>query len=151
MELWSKGLGRRVLSMALGERTATARSADTVVVDGVMHAPTYWEYNVMIDGEDVVDFLGVLEHPDAVRFVTRDPAFGRIVRIAAANAGRFLVNTVRAIPARDLDTDVTVPKQWGGRGYDPDDGDDDAALVSAGSTGSGSTGSGSAGSDDAGS
>ena len=37
MELWSKGLGSRVLSLRLGEREALLEKDPDLVIEGVMH------------------------------------------------------------------------------------------------------------------
>ena len=48
MELWSKGLGNRVLSLRLGERQALVKKNRDLVIEGVMHAPVYWDYTVSL-------------------------------------------------------------------------------------------------------
>lgn len=122
MELWSKGLGRRVLSMALGERTNTTRTPTSVAVEGVMHAPTYWEYAVVLDGQDVVEFLAVLSHPDAVRFLAGQGRATSFLRTATGNAALFLVNTAKAaLSRRPAVAPAAAPKEWSGMGYVPDD------------------------------
>lgn len=135
MELWSKGLGRRVLSMSLGERTGVARTPAEVSVDGIMHAPTYWEYSVLLDGDDIVDFLGVLEEPDALRFVARDKSFGRLLTTAGVNAARFLGNTALVAMGRaPADDEVIVEaREWGGMGYVPEGDEEEEGVDSGGS------------------
>jgi len=95
MDLWSKGLGRRVLSMTLGERDLLADSGGYLVIEGVMHAPTYWDFQVTLEEDDVVEFLELLKHPDALRFLVTDPARGRIFGTAATSAVIFLWRTLR--------------------------------------------------------
>lgn len=108
MDLWSKGLGRRVLSLSLSERESLTTDSQEFFISGVMHAPTYWDYRVTLDREDVTDFLALLQRPDTVRFVAVDPERGRILRTALSSATVFAVRTLgllvrRPRPAKSQD------------------------------------------------
>lgn len=95
MDLWSKGLGKRVLSLSLGERGGSGVREDRLVIEGVMHAPVYWDYEVGLHEGDVVDFLTMLQKPDAVRFVATSPQRWRILGTAATSAAIFAARTLR--------------------------------------------------------
>jgi hypothetical protein len=95
MDLWSKGLGRRVLSMTLGERETLAVTEGYLVMEGIMHAPTYWDYQVSLEEDDIVEFLELLQKPDSLRFLATNEGRGRIYRTAAVSAVIFLWRTVR--------------------------------------------------------
>jgi hypothetical protein len=95
MDLWSKGLGRRVLSLTLGERELLAEKDDYLVIEGVMHAPTYWDYQVSLEEDDIVEFLELLQKPDSLRFLATTEGKGEIYRTAAISALVFLWRTVR--------------------------------------------------------
>jgi hypothetical protein len=95
MDLWSKGLGKRVLSLALRERDSVLIADDELVIEGVMHAPTYWDYAVTLDRRDVTDFLGLLQEPEAVRFVFEDESRNDILKAALFSAVLFGARTLR--------------------------------------------------------
>jgi hypothetical protein len=95
MDLWSKGLGKRVLSLALVERDSMVIADDELVIEGVMHAPTYWDYAVTLDRRDVTDFLGLLQEPETVRFVFEDESRNDILKTALFSAVLFGVRTLR--------------------------------------------------------
>ena len=95
MELWSKGLGSRVLSLRLGERQALVERDRDLVIEGVMHAPVYWDYTVSLGDVDVVDFLELLKKPESVKFLVRSRSRGTILRTALSSALVFLVRMVR--------------------------------------------------------
>ena len=95
MDLWSKGLGRRVLSMTLGEREVLAEIDGYLVMEGIMHAPTYWDYQVSLEEADIVEFLEMLQKPDSLRFLATNEGRGHIYRTAAVSALIFLWRTMR--------------------------------------------------------
>jgi hypothetical protein len=97
MELWSKGLGNRVLSLRLGERQALVEKNRDLVVEGVMHAPVYWDYTVSLGEVDVVDFLELLKKPESVKFLVRSRSRGTILRTALSSSLVFLARMVRLL------------------------------------------------------
>ncbi|MCE7883333.1 MAG: hypothetical protein DYH08_05610 [Actinobacteria bacterium ATB1] len=97
MELWSKGLGRRVLSMSLGERDGAGREGGNLHITGIMHAPVYWDYRVALEESDVVDFLTMLQKPESVRFLATSDKKGRILGTAAVSVLVFFGRTVRRL------------------------------------------------------
>ena len=97
MELWSKGLGTRVLSLRLGERKALTEKSRDLVIEGVMHAPVYWDYTVSLGEVDVVDFLELLKKPESVKFLVRSRSRGTLLRTALSSGLIFLVRMVRLL------------------------------------------------------
>ncbi|MEZ5171273.1 MAG: hypothetical protein R3A49_11070 [Acidimicrobiia bacterium] len=94
MDLWSKGLGKRVLSLALAERESSAIRDDALVIEGVMHAPTFWDYEVTLDRRDITEFLGLLQRPETVRFVIEDEHRRQILGTALVSALIFAGRTL---------------------------------------------------------
>lgn len=125
MELWSKGLGKRVLGLGLGERTSVAEIDDQLAIGGTMHAPTYWDYSVDLDGGDVVEFIGLLENPETVRFLANDKSLPRFLRTALAGSAVFLARTVQMAlsgPSETANGDVIDDSDWPEEGEIDDDG-----------------------------
>jgi hypothetical protein len=109
MDLWSKGLGRRVLSLSLDERDALETRGSDFVISGVMHAPTFWDYEVTLDRQDVVDFLDLLQRPDVVRFVAVDEQRTPILRTAISSAAVFAVRTLGLLVRRPRPATDAIP------------------------------------------
>jgi hypothetical protein len=97
MELWSKGLGKRVLSLRLRERERVTEKDGVFVIEGVMHAPVFWDYTVSLGEADVVDFLELLKKPESVKFLVRSRGRGTILWTALSSALIFLVRTLRLL------------------------------------------------------
>ncbi len=95
MDLWSKGLGKRVLSLALAERDSMEIADDELVIRGVMHAPTFWDYAVTLDRRDVTEFLELLQEPESVRFVFEDRHRNDFLKAALSGAVVFAARTLR--------------------------------------------------------
>ncbi len=72
MEFWSKGLGKRRISLELGSGE-TQLSEEAVCVKGNMDAPVSWEYVMLLDEVDFVDFFALLQEPALAEFVHRSP------------------------------------------------------------------------------
>lgn len=109
MELWSKGLGKRVLSLSLAEHESVTARDGLLSVDGVMKAPTYWDYAVTLDEEDLVEFLGLLQQREALRFLSADGRSRAFMRAAIPSVVVFAARTVsllvRGVFTRDRATD----------------------------------------------
>lgn len=97
MDLWSKGLGKRVLSLSLAEHDSVTEREGLLSIDGVMHAPTYWDYAVTLDEDDIVEFLGLLQQREALRFVATDGRGRAFMRAAIPSAVVFIARTVRLL------------------------------------------------------
>ncbi len=126
MDLWSKGLGKRVLSLALSEHESIDIVDDELVIEGVMHAPTYWDYAVTLDRQDITEFLDLLQRPESVRFVFEDENRNHVLKIALTSALAFATQTLRMLvvgpptsePATsrtgDFTTEDFTPEDGGG-------------------------------------
>ena len=111
MALWSKGLGRLVLTMRLSERETMQPEAGELVMRGTMGEPTYWNWAVNLGEEDVLDFLVLLRQPAVVGYMIRSPQPGRLLRTALAGAALFLGHTLLLFLglARRADDDTAAP------------------------------------------
>jgi len=125
MILWSKGLGRLVLSMRLSERSGMGVRDGHIVIDGTMGAPTFWDYAVNLGEDDVVDFIGLLSQPMPVRLLVKTPKRMSILAAALVGIGCFVRRTLfRFLGGRGADSaanlSVTVKaaqlKKEGGEG-----------------------------------
>lgn len=60
MDLWSKGLGKRVLSMDWAQYEGIDIEGDSLVVKGVLGAPVFWNYTVTLTEQDYIDFFRLI-------------------------------------------------------------------------------------------
>jgi hypothetical protein len=95
MDLWSKGLGRLVLTIRLSERRGMGLDEEELVMKGTMGKPTYWDWAVNLDDEDVVDFLLFLKRPAPIRFIVESSDRWRMLRTALEGALLFTLRSVR--------------------------------------------------------
>jgi len=72
MEFWSKGLGKKTIAMGLTDGESSL-SDDSLVLTGVMEAPVSWEYVMLLDEADLIDFFALLQEPNLARFVHSSP------------------------------------------------------------------------------
>jgi len=107
MDLWSKGLGRLVLTLRLSERTGLDVEQHDLVMKGTMGKPTYWDWAVNLDDDDVVDFLLFLQRPAPVRYIVESEQRWAMLRIALEGAILFGVRSIRLLifgaPKRQLE------------------------------------------------
>jgi hypothetical protein len=107
MILWSKGLGKLVLSMRLAERSGMGTREERIVIDGTMGAPTFWDYAVNLDEADVVDFIDLLKQPMPVRFLVTTPKRTSILLASVVGIGCFVRRTLyRFLGGRGGETDA---------------------------------------------
>ena len=105
MILWSKGLGKLVLSMRLSERSGMGVRGEHIVIDGTMGAPTFWDYAVNLGEDDVVDFIGLLNQPMPVRLLVTTPKRFSILWGALLGIGFFVRRTLyRFLGGRGADS-----------------------------------------------
>jgi hypothetical protein len=125
MILWSKGLGKLVLSMRLSERSGMGVRDEQIVIDGTMGSPTFWDYAVNLSEDDVVDFIGLLNQPLPVRLLVTSPKRLSILWASLVGIGCFVRRTLfRFLGGRGIDSaaslSVTVKakkqEQEGGKG-----------------------------------
>jgi hypothetical protein len=72
MEFWSKGLGKKTISMELSKGESLV-SEDALCVKGIMDAPVSWEYVMLLDEADIKDFFALLQEPGFARYVHNSP------------------------------------------------------------------------------
>ena len=94
MDLWSKGLGKRVLNLRLRERQALAERDGQLEIEGVMGAPVFWDYSVSLGERDVLDFLDFLQDPVPVEYLVGAEKRRTILATALAGALLFLRRTL---------------------------------------------------------
>ncbi|MFQ5856743.1 MAG: hypothetical protein ACE5LU_14005 [Anaerolineae bacterium] len=88
MWLWSKGLGRLILPMELGEAEVQLEG-DTVVVKGRVVAPKIrWDYTLAMGEEDLLDFMRVLTDRRVVEYLMREGGL-EFLGIIVGRAPRF--------------------------------------------------------------
>lgn len=97
MDLWSKGLGRRVLNMRLDERTEMVPEDGELVIRGTMGAPTYWDYTVQLDEDDVSEFLEFLSRPASVKYILNAKSRWAILGAALSGAVLFAMRALVAL------------------------------------------------------
>lgn len=109
MDLWSKGLGKRVLRLRLGERDEMVEEDGHLVIRGVMGPPVYWNYAVTLSERDVVDFLEFLKQPAPVRFLASAGKRRKILTTMVASAAAFAWRTLGSFVARAPDAAAVAP------------------------------------------
>jgi hypothetical protein len=95
MDLWSKGLGRLVLTIRLSERRGMGLDEEDLVMKGTMGKPTYWDWAVNLKDEDVVDFLRFLKRPAPIRFIVESADRWTMLRTALEGALLFALRSIR--------------------------------------------------------
>jgi len=95
MDLWSKGLGRLVLTIRLEERQEMRSEDAKLVMNGTMGKPTFWDWSVDLDETDVVDFLVFLKRPAPIRFMVENERRWAMLRAALQGAVVFGWRSVR--------------------------------------------------------
>lgn len=75
MRFWSKGLGKRSLSMDCGKEAVSIQE-QAVVLSGRVRPPLGWSYTITMDGDDWLDFIELSLHPTIIRYLLRKRRFG---------------------------------------------------------------------------
>lgn len=89
-----------MLSLSLAENDSLAASDGSLVIRGVMRAPTHWDYAVTLDEEDLVQFVGLLQRPETLRFLGTGRRRMPFLRAAFPAAIVFALRTLRLLVAR---------------------------------------------------
>jgi hypothetical protein len=84
-----------VLELRLSERDAMVVQDARLVMKGTMGKPTFWDWSVELDEQDVVDFVVLLSRPEVVRFLVDDPRRWQLLRTAARGAVLFAWHSAR--------------------------------------------------------
>jgi hypothetical protein len=111
MDLWSKGLGKRVLSLNLQEYEGVEKCDEGIIIKGVMGAPVFWEYKVTLTEADFVDFFSLITKGNgAVDFIIQSPNRWKIYYRVVKNVTTFLFLTALTIVKMFLLKKTPVPK-----------------------------------------
>lgn len=86
-----------MLSLSLAENDSLAVSDGSLVIRGVMSAPTHWDYAVTLDEEDLLQFVGLLQRPETLRFLSADRRRTAFFRTAFPAAIVFALRTLRLL------------------------------------------------------
>jgi|GEM_PF-3514217 len=89
MKFWSKGLGRRTVSLRLRSGDPV-KSGDLLYVRGSTEEPVVWDYAMMLASSDLVEFVTLLREPTIARFLYRSPRRWHLYFALATGALRFL-------------------------------------------------------------
>ncbi|MCL5734349.1 MAG: hypothetical protein M1274_01970 [Actinobacteria bacterium] len=110
MELRSKGLGKKSVTMCLGEAEVTD-TGKAMVVSGKMGAPVYWEYTITMTEQDLVDILGIVSKKGTASFFLGCENKGRVVKAAIGDGSKLVFGVATGIfrksDRRSAASDVT--------------------------------------------
>lgn len=99
MEFRSKGLGRRTVAMRLSGAT-TVKSGDKLYLSGTMDEPMTWDYIVVLDNDDLVDFVGLLGERTFAEYLWRSPDRWKLYATLVRRGGAFVVALLAGIVRR---------------------------------------------------
>lgn len=89
MQFWSKGLGRRTISLRLVNGDSV-KSGDLLYVRGSTEEPVVWDYAMMLASTDLVEFVTLLRDPAIAKFLYRSPRRWHIYLALGIGGFRFL-------------------------------------------------------------
>jgi len=72
MEFWSKGLGKKTIALHLS-RGESLVGEEALCLKGIMEEPVSWEYVMLLDDADLVDFFALLREPGLARYIHSSP------------------------------------------------------------------------------
>ncbi len=72
MEFWSKGLGKKTIALGLTQGESLL-SEEALCLKGVMEEPVSWEYVMLLDETDMVDFVAILQEPTLAKYIHSSP------------------------------------------------------------------------------
>jgi hypothetical protein len=103
MDFWSKGLGKKTIQLRLS-KGESLKSGDSLYLRGQMEAPVDWEYIMPMNGDDLIDFFGLLKDPSVVAFVHDSPRrwqlYGAMIVQGLSLAGLVAAHAVRHMLGR---------------------------------------------------
>jgi hypothetical protein len=99
MELRSKGLGKKSVTMCLGE-ARVEDTGTTMVVAGKMGAPVYWEYTITMTEQDLIDILGIVSQKGTVSFLVGCKNKGKLIRSAMVEGSKLVIGFVTGLVKR---------------------------------------------------
>lgn len=71
MIVWSRGLGKQRLPLALPDATLHVKP-DMLTMEGVIE-PVCWNYSIKLAPADLADFLKLLAKPETAKFLSERP------------------------------------------------------------------------------
>lgn len=87
MWLWSKGLGRLVLPMDLGEAKVGVEG-DQLVIKGWIIAPKiYWDYTLSLEEKDLLDSTALLADRHVMSYLARTAGLGFLALLLRRSLG----------------------------------------------------------------
>lgn len=89
MDFRSKGLGKRTVAVRLAT-SKVLKSGDKLYVSGTMEEPITWDYIMVLEGDDLVDFVGLLGDPTVAAYLFRSPDRWKLYRALLTRGARFL-------------------------------------------------------------
>lgn len=111
MQFWSKGLGKRTVSVDLA-RSEAVKSGDVLYLRGTMEEPVTWDYIMRLRSGDIVEFMGLLGDPRVAEYIWASPRrwrlYGRLVVGAVVLVWLLAVAMVRALLVRTPVEEPTI-------------------------------------------
>ncbi len=100
MEFRSKGLGKRTVALRLADGT-TVKSGENLYISGTMTEPMTWDYIIVLTGDDIAEFVGLLGERSFAEYLWRSPDRWKIYRSLLTQGLHLVALLVRgAIDAR---------------------------------------------------
>ncbi len=94
MKFWSKGLGKRTISLRLSDGEAV-KSGDKLYVKGLTGEPVIWEYIMPLETADFAEFVALLREPRIVEYLYRSPNRWRLYRTLLFGGVNLLVRLAK--------------------------------------------------------
>ncbi|MCE7883330.1 MAG: hypothetical protein DYH08_05595 [Actinobacteria bacterium ATB1] len=96
MDFWSKGLGKRTVSVDLAKSEAV-KSDDVLYLKGTMEEPITWDYIMRLRADDMVEFMGLLRDPRVADYIYDSPNRWRLYARLLLGGVRLLWLVVVAV------------------------------------------------------
>jgi hypothetical protein len=87
MRLWSRGLGRLVLPLDLGNACVDLTPDDVVLSGTIREGKVIWPYTVKMNERDFLGFTTLAVDPDVLHFLARRHGLGLVRTIAVRTVG----------------------------------------------------------------
>ncbi len=103
MQFWSKGLGKKTISLLLSKGESQT-SGDALYLIGRMEAPVDWDYIMPLRDDDIVDFFDLLRDPAIAQYIHSSPQrwqiYGAMLVRGLLLAGKVLAQVLRSALGR---------------------------------------------------
>jgi hypothetical protein len=100
MRFWSKGLGKRCLSMDCGTESVSVDGNAMMILSGTVRPPLGWAYTITMDHDDWLDFIELTCHPAMVRYLLRRRRLGLAMRAGGHLALFYLAYARRLLAVK---------------------------------------------------